>query len=162
MDVTPALISVAITVGSLTPSGQSLPQRSEQPPIRTALAAAPAIEDEQTAPDLRRASLVPAPSSRPGALVPMYVTLATLQGFDIYATSSAVRQGATEVNPVMKPVAGSNVASIVVKAAATAGSIYFTERAWKQNRKGAVILMTAINVATAAVVAHNTQVARRH
>jgi hypothetical protein len=58
-------------------------------------------------------------------------------------------------------VATNHAASIAVKAAATAGAIFFTERAWKQSRKGAVILMTAINVATAAVVAHNTQVARR-
>jgi hypothetical protein len=93
--------------------------------------------------------------------VPLYASLAALQGFDIFTTSKAVARGADEANPLMKPVAGKSMASVVVKAAATAGSIYFTERAWKQNRKGAVILMTAINVATAAVVAHNTQVARQ-
>ena len=91
----------------------------------------------------------------------MYASLAVLQGFDIYTTSASLKSGALEANPLMKPVAGRNMASIIVKAAATAGSIYFTERAWKNNRKGAVILMTVINVATAAVVAHNTQVARR-
>ena len=94
-------------------------------------------------------------------LIPMYASLAVLQGFDIYTTSASIKRGAVEANPLMKPVAGRNMASVLVKAAATAGSIYFTERAWKQNRKGAVILMTAINVATAAIVAHNTQVARR-
>jgi hypothetical protein len=95
------------------------------------------------------------------ALIPMYASLAALQGFDIYTTSSALASGGVEANPLMKPVAGRNAASVVVKAAATAGSIYFTERAWKHNRKGAVILMTAINVATAAVVAHNTRVVRQ-
>ena len=88
----------------------------------------------------------------------MYTSLAILQGFDIYTTSASIKRGAVEANPLMKPVAGRNMASVLVKAAATAGSIYFTERAWKQNRKGAVILMTAINVATAAIVAHDTQV----
>ena len=94
-------------------------------------------------------------------LLPMYASLAALQGLDIYTTSAAIKRGAVEANPLAKPVAGRNMASVLVKAAATAGSIYFTERAWKKNRKGAIILMTAINVATAAVVAHNTQVARR-
>jgi hypothetical protein len=35
------------------------------------------------------------------------------------------------------------------------GAIYFAERAWKKNRKGAIILMAVINGATAAVAARN-------
>ena len=84
-----------------------------------------------------------------------------LQGFDVYTTSASLKGGAVEANPVMKPIAGRNLASVVVKAAATAGNIEFVERAWKQNRKGAVLLITAINVTTVAIVAHNTHVARR-
>jgi hypothetical protein len=42
----------------------------------------------------------------------------------------------------------------------TVGSIYFTERAWKKNRKGAVVLMAVVNGVTAAVVANNLKVAR--
>jgi hypothetical protein len=90
----------------------------------------------------------------------MYASLGVLQGLDIYMTVSAVQRGAVEANPVMKRVAGSEVASLAVKGATTAACIYFTERAWKHNRKGAVILMAAINVATAAVVGHNARVAR--
>jgi hypothetical protein len=44
---------------------------------------------------------------------------------------------------------------IAVKALSTAGSIYFTERAWKTNRKGAVVMMAIVNGVTAAVVAKN-------
>jgi hypothetical protein len=50
---------------------------------------------------------------------------------------------------------------IAVKAASTAASIYFTERAWKKNRKGAIVLMAVVNGVTAAVAARNLHNARR-
>jgi hypothetical protein len=161
MDIGAAFITIAITVGSVAPVQVGLLPPSSR--VAEAIAAAPEqlasprVGDPLT---LRRLSTEVVAPSRPSALVPLYASLAVLQGFDIYTTSSALQRGAAEANPVMRPVAGNHVASVLVKAAATAGSIYFTERAWKQNRKGAVILMTAINVAAAAVVAHNTQVAR--
>jgi hypothetical protein len=171
MDVTAAVFAVAVTVGSLAPS-----EPRDQVPSGATLASAavvsevmPAAEDGEQArpfnpaqfPALERASLTATASRRPSALVPLYASLAVLQGFDVYTTSQAMARGAVEVNPGMKPVAGRTWASAAVKAAATAGSVYFIERAWKQNRKGAVILATAINMATAAVVAHNTQVSKR-
>jgi hypothetical protein len=167
MDVTTALFAVAIAVGSMTPGSEGGGEQFAAPqsdPIARAVAAAPRAMELDRAGDvqgLRGLTIVPPSTSRPAALMPMYASLAALQGFDIYTTSAALKSGGVEANPIMKPVAGKNMASIVVKAAATAGSIYFTERAWKQNRKGAVILMTVINVATAAVVAHNTQLARQ-
>jgi hypothetical protein len=164
MDVTSTLFTVALTVGSLTPAANGPAPGTSEARIAAGLAAAPTSltgNSGQDRPSLRRLAAVPSMSGRPSMLIPMYASLAVLQGFDIYTTSASLKSGAVEANPLMKPVAGRNMASIVVKAAAAAGSIYFTERAWKQNRKGAVILMTVINVATAAVVAHNTQVARR-
>jgi hypothetical protein len=157
MDVTPALFSVAVTVGSLFPAPPA-PGHSATAALVQAEVTRPAVD----LPDLTSGSRrqMPPASRRPAALMPMYASLGVLQGLDVYMTSSAVQRGAVEVNPIMKPVAGSQVASLAVKAATTAASIYFTERAWKHNRKGAVILMAAINVATAVVVAHNTQVAR--
>ncbi len=164
MDVTAALFTVALTVGSLTPATNAPAPGTSEARIAAGLAAAPTPltnNSSEDRPSLRRLASVPSTSARPSVLIPMYASLAVLQGFDIYTTSASLKSGALEANPLMKPVAGRNMASIIVKAAATAGSIYFTERAWKNNRKGAVILMTVINVATAAVVAHNTQVARR-
>jgi len=141
MDVTAAVLTATVIVGALAPV-DSTGSASLQAPLAptTTLAAT---------------------SRRPAPLVPLYVTMGVLQGFDIYTTSTAVSRGAVEANPAMQAVAGRPWASTVVKAAATATSIFFIERAWKQNRKGAVILATAINVATAVVVARNTQVARR-
>jgi hypothetical protein len=163
MDVTPALFTVAVTVGSLMPGGTAAATPSSLPSIRDALAATQVpstIDGRQDFPTpVLQTATVPAPT-RPAPLMPMYASLVVLQGLDVYVTSAAVQNGAREANPLMKPVATNHAASIAVKAAATAGTIFFTERAWKQNRKGAVILLTAINLATAAVVAHNTQVAR--
>lgn len=163
MDVTAALFTVALTVGSIAPGHDESRPTPSDAAIADALAVAPVslVTERTELPSLRRLAIVPPSTARPASLIPMYASLAVLQGFDIYSTSASLKTGAVEANPLMKPVAGRNIASVVVKAAATAGSIYFTERAWKQNRKGAVILMTAINVATAAVVAHNTQVARQ-
>ena len=164
MDVTTALITCAIAVGSLNPGGEEFATQRPEAPLAAALAAAPlplATDATEDVTGLSRVGRVAPTATRPPALIPMYASLAALQGFDIYTTSSSLASGGVEANPLMKPVAGRNVASVVVKAAATAGSIYFTERAWKQNRKGAVILMTVINVATAAVVVHNTKIARQ-
>ena len=165
MDVTPALFSAAVTVGSLfpaaAPAGRSVTATLQQVDVARPASEAPDLTSlSRRSRRSRRSRPQIAPASRPGALIPMYASLGVLQGLDIYMTASAVQRGAVEANPVMKRVAGSEVASLVVKGATTAACIYFTERAWKHNRKGAVILMAAINVATAAVVAHNTRVAR--
>jgi Domain of unknown function (DUF5658) len=149
MDVTAALFTVAVTIGSIA----SRPVETTPPaPIAAAIAS-------QLAPV--RQTTGPAISNRPAPLLPLYASLAVMQGLDIYTTSKAIAAGGAELNPAMQPVASRTWASAAVKAASTAGSIYFIERAWKHNRKGAVILATVINAATAAVVAHNTQVARQ-
>lgn len=98
--------------------------------------------------------------ARPKGLTPMYATLGVLQALDIYSTRRAIAAGSGEVNPVMRDASQSSAGMMAVKALSTAGSIYFAERAWKKNRKGAMILMAAINGVTAAVVANNLRNAR--
>jgi hypothetical protein len=169
MDVTAAVLAAAVTVGALAPA--ELPSSDLSAPAPAAAVVAVAeptpISDAASAandflaPRRNKTSLTGLSARRPAPLVPLYASLAVMQGLDIYTTSSALSRGAVEANPGMKAVAGNAWASTAVKAAATAGSIYFIERAWKQNRKGAVILATVINAATAAVVAHNTQVSGR-
>ncbi len=65
-----------------------------------------------------------APQPRPGALVPLYASFATLQALDVHSTSRALDQGAVEANPMMKGLAGNPTALLAVKAAGTAGIIY--------------------------------------
>ena len=96
---------------------------------------------------------------RPVALSALYGTYGTLQALDVVSTRRAIAAGARERNPLMQN--GSLGAMIAVKAAAGASTIYFAERMWKKNRVGAVIVMAALNGATAAVVAHNQRNARR-
>jgi hypothetical protein len=98
---------------------------------------------------------------RPAALPAMYAALGALNVLDVYSTRRAIGSGAAEVNPLMKKAAGSSSAMMAVKALSTAGTIYFSERAWKKNRKGAIVMMALINGATAAITARNFKNAQR-
>lgn len=97
---------------------------------------------------------------RPGALVPLYLSLGTLNALDVHSTRRALTHGGVEVNPLMKGVAGNAGALLAVKAAATTGMIYASEKMWKKNRVGAVVFMIAANSATAWIVQHNYRAAR--
>lgn len=97
---------------------------------------------------------------RPAALPLMYVTLGALQGLDVYSTRRALSTGADEANPLMQKAAGNSGAMLAVKALSTAGTIYFVERAWKKNRKGAIVTMAIINGAMAAIAANNLRHSR--
>lgn len=94
---------------------------------------------------------------RPAALPALYVTLGILQGLDVYTTSSNLKAGARELNPVIQPVAGNLVALGATKAAMTATSILIAEKLWRRHRAAAVISMVASNVILTSVVAHNFQ-----
>jgi hypothetical protein len=107
-----------------------------------------------TAPDFSRLR-------RPALLPAMYAATIALQAMDAHSTMKAIGNGATEANPMMKGVVGNHGALLAVKAGAAAGTIYFAERLWRRNRVAAVVLMAAVNGATAAIVAHNYKVASR-
>jgi hypothetical protein len=98
---------------------------------------------------------------RPAGLPALYASLGALHALDAYSTRRALAAGAHEGNPIMRKAAGNAGATLAVKAVSTAATIFFAERAWKKNRKGAVILMVAINGAMAAVSARNFRNAQR-
>ena len=99
---------------------------------------------------------------RPWALPALYGSSAFLQGFDAYLTFAALKRGASEVNPVLKPISGNAVAFVAVKAGLTAASFVAAERLWKDNhRLGAVALMVASNAIMVVVTAHNVAVLQR-
>ena len=124
-------------------------------PLAAAIANAAKHPDSST---VNLWSIAPTPR-RPLALSALYGTYGTLQVLDVVTTRRALPAGAHERNPLMQN--GNIGAMIAVKAAAGASTIYFAERMWKKNRVGAVIVMAALNGATAAVVAHNQRNARR-
>ena len=96
---------------------------------------------------------------RPALLPILYGTYATFQAMDVMSTKKALAAGAHETNPSM--TSGSLGAMLAVKAAGGAATIYFAEKAWRKNRVGAVVLMAALNGATAAIAARNVRNARR-
>ena len=154
-----AVSSTAAAEGNAT---QSVP--STRAPFEVAMVVPTSAAADAAAVPERRPQLTPRPleawkldrqESRPAALPAIYAAFGVLQAMDIYSTRRAVGAGASEVNPVVRNATGSSGAMIAIKAASTAGTIFFTERAWKKNRKGAVVLMAVINGVTAAVSARN-------
>ena len=92
----------------------------------------------------------------------LYGSSAFLQGYDAYLTLAALKRGASEVNPILKPISGDPVAFIAVKAGLTAASFVGAERLWKDNhRVSAVVLMVASNAMMVVVTAHNNAVLQR-
>jgi hypothetical protein len=124
-------------------------------PIATAIAIAAKNTDPSTG-NLWSFAQTP---GRPAALATLYGTYGALQALDVVTSRRAIAAGAQERNPLMKD--GNMTAMIAVKAAAGASTIYFAERMWKKNRVGAVIVMAALNGATAAIVTRNQRNSRR-
>ena len=153
-------LSLALTLlaadPTVTPGRSSSPAGHPQA-LRAASATAPEVVSSGPA---KPRWMTDAPEKRPVALPVLYATFGALQMADAYSTRRAVSAGAVEVNPFMKSAAGSNGTMYAVKAASAVGSIYLAEKAWKKNRKGAVILMAVVNGVTAAVVARNLRNAR--
>ena len=130
--------------------------KEEKPTLTTAVAAA-----ENVAVNWPMAASVYAPDvKRPGLLPALYVTLGAVQAWDVYSTSLALKAGAREANATAAPFTSSMGSMFGLKAATMAGTILCAEKMWKKNRVGAVVLMAAINGATAAVAMHNMQNAR--
>ena len=164
MSLAAACVSLALLVPPATGTVVRAPEPSLRdvatPALLTASETSPTVADSAVPTRLDQTRLLRTESRRPGILPAMYASFGALQVLDVYSTRRAINAGATEANPVMKGVAGNSAAMLAVKSAATAFSIYCTEKAWKRNRKVAVILMAALNGATAAVAAHNLRQAR--
>ena len=99
--------------------------------------------------------IVPAPARRPALLIPLYVSFAGLQAMDAHSTLKAVESGYVESNPLMVAATRHRGALVAVKLATTAAVIASGERLWRRNRVAAVAAIVAVNVAYAAIVAHN-------
>ena len=125
----------------------------------------PTLPDGSIRPDVHLRHFPPPPPARerrPRALVPMYGTLVALNGLDVHSTGRAIAgDNGREANPVMQPVVRNRWAFVAVKGAASAGVIWIGEKVWRRDRRKAVLLMTVVNAAMAAVVANNYRVATR-
>ena len=109
-----------------------------------------------------RISIEPAPPAR-GTVVPaLSISLAALQAYDVFSTTTALRNGGVESNPIMKGIAGNSLALTAVKAGTTTATIYLAHRLWRRHRRAqAIALMAITNGLMAGVALHNASVVRR-
>jgi hypothetical protein len=151
---TAVLTLVLLAANSSIAFAADASQATDPAPIQTAVSRA--AKDSDPSVELSRLSQTP---GRPAALPALYGTYGVLQAMDVISTRKAIAAGSRETNPLTN--AGSLGTLVAVKAIGGATTMYFAEKAWKKNRVGAIVLMTALNGATAAVVAHNVRNARR-
>jgi uncharacterized protein DUF5658 len=96
------------------------------------------------------------PRPRPASLLPMYASFATLQALDYHSTTRAISQGiGREANPLARSIVEHPAGFLAMKAGATAGMIWASERMRKKHPGRAVVLMLASNATMAVIVAHN-------
>lgn len=108
-----------------------------------------------TAPIAVEAQELRSPHERPSALVPLYISFATLQALDAHSTMTALDHGARETNPVIRGAMTMPAGMVALKAGTAVGVIYLTEKLWKRNRVAAVLTMVALNSAYVTIAAHN-------
>jgi hypothetical protein len=146
-------IAALVTIIGLAISGAAVAAGNDEKPMASA--------EKLTITVPISATYVPAtPAKRPTILPVLYATLGAMQAFDLYSTAAALKAGAHETNPMAAAYAGNTASMLALKATTTAGTIFFAERLWKKNRVGAIVLMAAINGATAAVSMRNMRNAR--
>lgn len=106
-------------------------------------------------------SAIDVPEKRPAVLPVLYLTLAGLQGYDVYSTRQGIANGAREVNPLVALAAGDTTSMIVMKAVSTATTIVMAERLWHRNKAAAIVTMVVANGVMAIVAANNARVLRQ-
>src|SRR5262249_59101453 len=79
------------------------------------------LSDDRAAATTEAAVQAVAPH-RPSALIPMYVSFATLQGLDVHSTLRAPEFGGREGNPIVGSMLDSPAALVRVKAGMSTGS----------------------------------------
>ena len=142
------------TVPEEPPLPGPIPSRSRSQLVQTSRQ--PRIDTRIDVSDLRNR-----PLRRPPALLPLYITFATLQMLDAHSTTKALQNGGVEANPVVASFAGNTGALYATKIATVAATVFIGEKLWRKNRFGAIMTMMAINSAYAVVVRHNYGIASR-
>lgn len=120
-------------------------------PARVSLlesAAAAPVESREETPAVKSAPPRPLFAS-------LYAGLIAAQALDVHSTLRALDAGHAEANPATRWATGNTATFVAFKAAATAGTIYLTERVRKKHPKGAVVILATIDSLYAFVVAHN-------
>jgi hypothetical protein len=97
---------------------------------------------------------------RPAALVPLEMSFAALQAFDVHSTLGALDRGGREANPLVGGLVERPAVLIALKGTTAASVIYVTEKLWKRHRTVAVLAMIGLNCGYGMVAWHNYSVGR--
>ena len=122
-----------------------------------------AADDPDQSLALQRSEVL-APSQTEGSgrtLKVLYGSYVGLQVLDVTSTVAALNNGAREVNPIVASTQGQTAAFVLLKAGTGAAVIALNRSLARKSRKAAIATMLGLNIATAAVVAHNMRNARR-
>ena len=99
---------------------------------------------------------------RPKPLPLFYAGYGALQIGDVITTTVGLQNGAREANPVVSKFASSPVKLGLIKAGATALTIFAAESLWRSgHRKGAVAAMAAASAIAGFVLVNNLRVYRQ-
>jgi hypothetical protein len=161
MSLTPRLVRRTVTLGAVMLALIPGVVHAQELVI-PAPGAAPVLELSQV-PAAATADLAPrlkASTAGRGALIPLYVSFATLQMLDAHSTLRGVHAGASEQNPMLRSIADRPAALFAVKAGIAASTIVLADKMRSHSRVGAIVLMAGLNSLYATVVAHNYSVAR--
>lgn len=154
----PPLAAVFFVAAFVSPTPAAAQEHST---LLQSVQISPAALELDSPPTLAQAGRLDAPRpQRPDALLPLYLSYATLQALDVHSTLRALDRGAVEANPLMKNLTESPASLVAVKAASAAGVLYTTEQLWKKNPAAAVVFMIAANSAMAWVVQNNYRAVR--
>jgi hypothetical protein len=129
--------------------------------ILLAMSISPAQASDDGLSRPRAAVAAPTDEGTGRALNVLYGSYAALQVLDVTSTVAALHSGAAEVNPIVRAIGGETAQFLLLKAGTGAAVIALNRSLAKKSKKAAIVTMVALNVATAAVVAHNMRNARR-
>jgi Domain of unknown function (DUF5658) len=149
-------ICVCVVVGMLLWStGHMAAQEQIAPPPSSLQISDALLEDGIVSPAPSRPDTPP-----PRATLALYSSFGVLQALDVHSTHRALGRGGREANPIMGTMAGSPMLMAGVKAGATVGIIYLSEKLRKRNRTAAMVVMVALNSTYAVVVSRNYAIGR--
>jgi ABC-type uncharacterized transport system permease subunit len=101
----------------------------------------------------------PQDSSPPRSALALYASFGVLQALDMHSTHRALAHGGREANPIVNSV-GTPMLMVGLKAGATTGIIFLSEKLRKRNRVAAMLVMVALNSTYAVVVSNNYAIGR--
>jgi hypothetical protein len=142
---------IALMLGSVVPAAAGEPQ-SLGPALDASIAAA-ALAPLAGDIDWSMPAVHIGAPKRGGLLPALYTSLAALNVYDAYSTSTALSAGARELNPLMKPIAANRAVLWAVKGGVTASSIVLAEGLWRSHHRVAAISSMVISNGVMAIVA---------